>query len=69
MLDDLGIAFSELPVAVGFGRSAAQGDSDLREDLGRIIAAQVGRHLYRGLEASNIVVRDSQAVVERNPSE
>jgi len=67
MVDDMGIAFSEFPVAVDFARSGAQPDADLREELCRVLALLLGRYLYRsGL--ANIVVRDSQALVERNPA-
>lgn len=65
--DDMGIAFSQFSVSVDFARSGAQYDSDLREGLGRVVALLLGRHLYRVTGLENIVVRDDQTTVERNP--
>lgn len=68
MIDDMGIAFSEYPVAIAFGRSGMQHDADLRESLCRAVASLLGRHLSRTAGVANIVVEDSQQVVEGNPA-
>lgn len=68
IVDDMGIAFSEFPVAVEFARSGAQPDADLREELCRVLALLLGRHLYRASGLANIVVRDSQTLIDRNPA-
>ncbi len=65
--DDMGIAFSQFPASVEFARSGAQDDSELRDELGRVVALLLGRHLYRVTGLENMVVRDDQTVVERNP--
>jgi len=69
MLDDMGIAFSAYPVAVGFSRSGLQDDGDIREELCRSLALLLGRQLHREACTANVVVKDSQRILERNPSE
>jgi hypothetical protein len=64
LVDDQGIPFSSLPVAISFGRSGAQSDADLRDELCSVLARLTARLLVRGKASKVLVVRDAQQLLE-----